>query len=188
MRLIVVGFMFASTFPMLCPGERQPASTPPWGAPPTELKMANFMLGEWTNSDTVEVAGKKADITFKLSISKALGGRYLQVKHVHNMPGEPDVEGMRVEGMHMLTYDPDKKLWRAWWFIGTDASVSELSGSFEGDKLVMVSKPFRIPNPPGERTIRASWRMTSDRGLNFTLDFKQRDSWVKFIDRTYVKK
>ena len=188
MRLVLVALLFVSTFRCFAQVQAKEAATPPWGAPPTELKMANFMLGEWTKSDTVEVAGKKVDITYKLSISKAVGGRYLQVKHVHNVPGEPDVEGMRVEGLHMLTYDADKKLWRAWWFIGTDTSVSELSGSFEGDKLVMVSKPFRISSPPGERIIRASWRTTSDRGLNFSLDFKQGDSWVKFIDRTYMKK
>ena len=188
MRAIVVAMLCASTFLGIAQEQTKQPSTPPWGAPPTELKMVDFMLGEWSKSETGEMAGKKGDITFRLFISKALGGRYVQVKHVHNLPGEPDVEGMRVEGTHMLTYDPDKKLWRAWWFSSTDANVSELSGSFEGNKLQMVSKPFQIPRPPGERTIRASWRMTSERGLNLTIEFKQGDSWVTFIDRTYVKK
>jgi hypothetical protein len=149
--------------------------------------MADFMLGEWARSETGEMAGKKGEITFRLSISKALGGRYLQVRHVHNMPGEADVDGLRVEGIHMLTYDPDKKCWRAWWFSGTDANVSELTGNFEGDTLLMVSKPFQISRPPGERTVRASWRLTSEKKLNLTIEFKQGDSWVTFVDRTYVK-
>jgi hypothetical protein len=177
MKLIVFALVFSSAF-LGRAQEESKEGTPP----PPELKMADFLLGEWTNSESGEVARKKVDVTFQLSISKALGGHYLLVRHVHNVPGGADVEGI-----HMLTYDPDKKLWRAWWFISSEATVNELSGNFEGDKLMMVSKPFQTPGVTGDLVLRATWQQTADKGLRFTLDLKQADSWRKFIDRTYVK-
>jgi len=175
----LIFYLLVLAFVTPCVAQKSPKDSPP----PAELKMADFMLGEWSETEHEEVAGKRVEITFRLSISKALGDRYLLVKHFHNMPGEPDVEGM-----HMLTFDPEKKLWRAWWFLSTEATATELSGVFEGDKLVMESKPSQMPGMTGDQSFRSSWRKTAEKGLHFTLDFKQGDSWVKMIDRTYVKK
>jgi len=161
---------------VLCPAQEQAVPAPP------EMKMADFMLGEWTNSESVVDGGKKFDYTFRLSITKALGDRYLLVKHVHNDPGQQDVEGM-----HMLKYDPVEKLWRAWWFISTESAVTELSGNFENDKLVMISKPFKTGAVPGDVVLRASWQATAEKGLRFLMDFKQGDTWTNLIDRTYKK-
>lgn len=87
----------------------------------------------------------------------------------------------------MLSYDPDKKIWRAWWFISSEATVHELSGRFENGNLVMISKPVQMPGATEDFVHRATWQKTSDKLLHFTLEFKQDDSWSRLSIATTRK-
>ncbi|MEA2553150.1 MAG: hypothetical protein QOJ65_1326 [Fimbriimonadaceae bacterium] len=150
------------------------------GAPiPTEeLNKVDFLLGDWTGEESM--MGQKS--TSKTHSEWALGGRYVRTNVTYQMgPAAPPVEGM-----HMLTYDPDKKVYTAWWYDSAAPNVMSMKGNFEGDKLVLISDPTPMPNMP-DAIFRSTWWKKGDKGLGFTLDIKEGDKWITMVDGDYKK-
>jgi hypothetical protein len=171
-----------SVFLVLCVtlGLAQDMGMPP--IPTEELKKVDFLVGEWGGKDKMFFGGQESESTSKTKGEMVLGGRYIRGVVTYMMAGSPPMEGM-----HLLTYDPEKKAYVAWWFDSAAPNVMEMSGNFEGDKLVMVSKPVSVPGMTGEQVFRSSWWKKGDKGLMFSLELKTGDTWSKMIEGDYQK-
>ena len=155
------------------------------GMPPVpteELKRVDFMTGEWSGTDIMYFAGQKSTSTSKSKSDTILGGRYIRTMVEYTMEGMP-----AMTGMHMLTYDAEKKAYVGWWFDSMAPGVMRMEGNFEGDKLIMVSDPTPIPGMPGNQTMRATWNKNGDKGVMFKLELKQGDKWEPMIEGDYKK-
>jgi hypothetical protein len=152
--------------------------------PPKELAQIDWMLGTWKANLTMpamEPGGKPATMKTTLTIAKSLGGRYHSGK-VFMDDGE-----MKMEGLHLLTFDAAKKEWKAWWFDSAAAGAMEMTGTLNGDVLEMVSKPTPMPGM-GDVTMRATWSKAGARELAFKLEMKQPDGkWGAILSGTYKK-
>ena len=151
------------------------------GKPPKELAKVNFMLGTWKGSETMGgMGGPPSTSRSTVTTVKKLNGRYYSGTHIMKTK-----EGT-MEGMHMLTYDPAKKAYVAYWFDSEAAGAMEMTGNFVGKSLVMVSKPMDMPGM-GQQTFRATWTPNGARGLSFKLEGKAGDKWATYITGTYKR-
>lgn len=152
--------------------------------PPAELKNLEFMLGEWTCELKTYGMGGGGDSTAKATIktTKTLGDRFYKTEFV------TDFEGMgRFEGLQLLSFDPEKKQYRCYWFDGMSSDVLDMSGTMTGGKLVLTSKPTPMPGM-GEITFRATYERKPNSEIYFLLEMKQGNEWSKALEGTYKKK
>ena len=150
---------------------------------PKEFAQANFFLGKWQGTEKVSGMGG-APTTAKATMvgTKTLDGRYIQSMHTMDM-GKMG----KMEGMHLLSFDPFKKKFMAYWFDSSAPGVMEMSGGFTGNKLIMVSKPVEIPGMPGKMVMRASWTKVNAKQIEFRLESQQGKSWSPMISGSFRK-
>ena len=151
--------------------------------PPKELAKANFFVGKWAGPMKLYGMGS-APMTVKGSMSgkKTLDNRYIQSMHLMDMG-----KSGKMEGMHLLSYDPMKKQFMAFWFDSSAPGVMEMAGNFQGNQLIMVSKPTEIPGMPAPMVMRATWTKVSNSKLTFKLQSKDGDKWTPMIEADFRK-
>jgi hypothetical protein len=103
------------------------------GVPPAspELKVLGRFAGTWDTVATFRASGEKArDETFKgtTTVGWSLGGRFLQWRGRH--PG-------RLEDFQLMTYDPERKEYRQWYF-SSEGTADESAGRWDEKKLTMT--------------------------------------------------
>jgi hypothetical protein len=150
---------------------------------PKEFSKANFFLGKWTGTEKVHgMGGAPVNAKGTFTGKRALGDRYIQSLHVMDMGKQG-----KMDGMHLLSYDTFKKQFVAFWLDSSNPQVMEMSGNFNGNKLVMISKPTPIPGMPEPIVMRATWTKLSTTKVTFSLDMKQGDKWAPMIEGNYRK-
>jgi hypothetical protein len=154
--------------------------------PPAELKAVDFLVGNFKGEATFYFGPSKMTSTCTAKGERALNGRY-----IHTMIGyEMKMQGMPnsiIQGMHMLTYDPQAKQYVAYWFDGTVSYAMHMVGNFDGNKLVMISDPTATEPGGPVGIMRSTWWKT-DKGAGFSLEVKQGDNWSTMMDGTFEKK
>lgn len=150
--------------------------------PPAELAKVNFMLGTYRGTETMSgMGGPPTKTQSTITTVKKLNGHYYSGEHVMKMK-----QG-KMEGMHMLTYDPAKKAYVAYWFDSEAAGAMEMTGNFVGKSLVMTSKAMEMPGM-GRQTFRATWTPSGTRAMTFKLEAMGQDGkWATFITGNYRK-
>jgi len=151
--------------------------------PPPELQKVAFMTGKWAGTMKIYGMGPnpsngKASIVAK----KTMDNRYIQADHVMSM-GQMG----KMEGMHLLSFDPFKKAFVAFWFDSSSPGVMEMTGNFQGTSLIMISKPTSIPGMPEPMTMRSTYVKQSNTRYTFKLEHKQGDKWAPMITGEYRK-
>jgi hypothetical protein len=149
--------------------------------PPKELKAAEFLLGRWSGRETFYENGKGTSGRATITCTKEMNGRFLHGMHTSSMGGDS------MKGLHLLSYDPQIKKYRAYWFDSASSEAMELTGTLTGNKLIMVSKPTDVPGMPGV-VFRSTWTRKSPRALGMVLDMQMGGKWVKVIDGNYPKR
>lgn len=174
MRSVLVAMILLSSVALAGQGFELPP-------PPKELAKANFMLGKWRGTEKMPGMG---GITAKASLvgKKTLDNRYYETTHVMDMG-----KAGKLEGLHLLSYDAFKKQYRAFWFDSSSPGVMEMSGNFQGNKLIMISKPTEVPGMPAPLTMRATWTKHSNTKVDFLLQSKEGDKWAPMIEGTFRK-
>ena len=152
-------------------GENQPSA---------KLDELSFLIGNWSGKQNFQMNDGQtmaADIT--LSVSKEVGGRYIQEKSVTTMPG-----GGTGEAIHMLAFDSKLGRYKVWWFNDTAVDPQMLSGALYGDKLVMMSEP-----KPGSKRpeMKATYAKMGDDHFTYTLQMKQGTDWRTLFVTDYHK-
>src|SRR5688572_24149174 len=151
--------------------------------PPKELNAIKYMLGTWTGTEKYTMGGPPETGTSTVVSSMGVGGRFVTGTHTAVS------KSMKLHGMHLMTYDPQIKKYRAWWFDNMSSEAMELTGGFIGKSLVMTSKPIAIPGMEGLHSFRAAWTQTGARSLTFLLRTRQGDApWTTAITGKYTKK
>ena len=146
-----------------------------------ELKKLEFLVGNFTGDE--KAFTEEGEVPFKADIQSVwdLGGRYVRQNH------ESKLMGADWHGLLLLTFDPDVKKYRAWWFDNGVSVPMEMTGAFQGDALVLLSKPYSLPGaPPLE--YRVQFRPNSDGVIDFRLDAKKDKEYSPVITATYVRK
>ena len=152
--------------------------------PPKELKMASWLLGSWTGNEvyTMEPGAKPEKGKATVKGQWALGGRYLEGKH--NMT----VGGMKMEGRNLMTYDPAKKEWIAYWFDSAAPGAMKMTRTVTDKMATMTSEPMEMPGMPGMQVMRATWTKTGAKKMHFVLSMKAGDKWNTFMTGDYIRK
>jgi hypothetical protein len=122
-----------------------------------------------------------ADHESTMVYSMAVGGRYVQSNATISMGTMGSIEGTM-----MSTYDPDAKMYRAWWFDNTSSIGMEFTGELKGEVITFTSKPTNLPGM-GETVMRATYTRKSDSELNFKLEMKQGDTFTPLMQGDYKK-
>jgi hypothetical protein len=153
-------------------------------APPKELKrVESWFVGKWTSTSKMSDMGQGMSTMKGNSVGmKVLGGMYIQQNHSMNM-GKMG----KMSGMYIMTYDPAKKQYIAWWYDSSAPGQMEMSGNFQGDKLIMISKPTPIPGMAEPAIMRATWQKKPGNKIQFVLEMKQGDKWGKMMESDYKK-
>jgi len=150
--------------------------------PLLEMKEVEFLLGNWKGDLTFCFMGQESKSTGTIKCTRALQDRYLHAMNSY------EVTGMgKMEGLQLLSYDPEKKQFIGYWFDSSAPAAMELSGTKSGNVLQLISKPTKVPGMPGEPVFRATWTKSSDTAIEFALDLKNGDKWEKMIAGKYKK-
>ena len=153
--------------------------------PPAEMKAADFLKGNYKGQVTFHFGPQTMTGSCTAKSERWLNDRYLRTMIGYTMktPGAPDT---KVEGMHMLSYDPQTKQYVGYWFDGTVSFAMHMTGNFDGDKLVMISDPTPMESGGPTGIMRSSWWKTND-GISFSLELKQGDNWMPMMEGTFKK-
>lgn len=151
--------------------------------PPAELKQLAFLLGDFDGQNKFfEPDGSSNTADAKIKSTMTVGGRFLSWGYKGTMPGFGDVEGLL-----LVTYDTDSKKFLGWWYDSAGSRPMEMSGGFEGEKLVMTSLPSNAPGMEGA-VFRSTFSKKSASEVSFLLESKMGDQWMTFIVGSYKKK
>jgi len=149
--------------------------------PTKELAKLEFMLGKWEGEDTIYSGAQGVKSKGSAETTKTAGGRYIHAVQTY------ELTGMKIEGLHLLTFDPSKKKYRTWYVDSTSSEAIVFTGDFEGSKLVLVSDPVSIGGLPNGTVMRATY--WQDAGKNhFLLEMKSGEKFEKIITSVYSKK
>lgn len=148
--------------------------------PTEELKKLQFMEGKWTADLDAWMGPEKSTMTVKIDSRWAVGGRFLIQDHEYTMG-----PGMKMHGMNMLTYDPQKKEWVGFWYDMSEADPMRMSGNWKGDVLTLTSGLTEVIGM-GKIVMRATYTKASD-GIGFLLEIKDGDKWNPMMKGTYKK-
>jgi len=151
--------------------------------PAPELAKIDYWVGDWTATLKTSFMGQTGTMKSNVTYKKVLGGLHLQGMHEYIM--DPS---MKMTGMHVISYDAANKHWVSYWFDQSEPGAMEMTGPFDGDKIVMVSKPTKTQSMPGEIVMRASYIKKSAKSMEFKLEMKEGDKWAPMMEGTYTKK
>jgi len=149
------------------------------GIPEAELKAVAFMNGNFKADLTFSFGGQDTKGTGSIKSEMGLNGRFQRAMHSYVMePGQPAMEGMQ-----MLTYNPDKKKYVSHWFDGTSPTAIEMSGDLKDGTLTVSGDADMMGQ---KMKMRATYKKTAD-GFSFVLEMDQGGTWSKLISGTYKK-
>ena len=151
--------------------------------PPPELNKVAIFAGKWSGNLKVYGMGPNP-VACKATLlgKKTLDNRYYQTNHTMDM-GKMG----KMEGMHLISYDPFKKQYKAFWFDSSVPSVMEMSGNFQGTSLIMISKPTEVPGMPAPMIMRTTFTKKGNNQYDFKLESKDGDKWSPMIVGGYRK-
>lgn len=168
-RLFVALVTFA-----LCTGAFAQAESVPLSE---EVQALSGLLGEWEGVMKMTIPGTSDPIDLKSTVSVKLYGPYQETIYTMEMPGAP-----KFTGHQFLTYDSANKTYRSWGFDDNTNEPREESGTWDGKKLVMTSKPH------GGTVTRTTFQPKGKNEISFLLEMKQGEEFVKLGDCIFKRK
>lgn len=165
-----ISMCFFASFPIQDPAQMT--------GPPPEMKKLDAFVGEWTGTFKFTMEGMPAtEGPSTVKEEKVLGGMYHRTVYSVVLPGLP-----ALEGHSMLGYDTGEKKYKSWTFDNQAYSPREESGTFDGAKLVMISKP------QGGFVSRVTYTPNGANEMHFLLEFQAGDKWTKAGECNFKRK
>lgn len=155
--------------------------------PPKEMGQVSWLLGKWDGDMEFSFGGPPTKGTGTIEFKMTMKGRYMEGTHTYT---EKTI-GYQ-EGASLMTFDPEKKKWRAHWFDSTTAEIMEVKGDLTGNKISLESGPMDQPMMGGAFRYRNSYEK-SGKGFVMMLDMVQTKdgkdvgAWVNIIKGTFTK-
>ncbi|MCW5943425.1 MAG: DUF1579 family protein [Fimbriimonadaceae bacterium] len=151
-------------------------------APPKEMAALDWILGKWSGTHSfVEPGGKASKSKAVIVFDKYLGKRFVRGTF------SGTISGMKMEGVHLTTFDPQSKSWKGWWFDSFESGVMEVDGTLKNGVLTQISKPIDMPGQ-GPQTFRSTYSRVDARHLKFRLEVKSGEGWTTMMEGAYTKK
>jgi hypothetical protein len=147
--------------------------------PAGALHKLSFMEGDWSGKQVFNTNGGPAmvgDATDRVELG--IAGKYLCEMLSTTLPGRKPTDTR-----HFISYDKQTGKYTAWWFNDTSYHPTELSGDFDGSKLVLIS----AASAPGP-VLRATYESPTADKLTFLLEMKNGDDWTSLFLTTYSRK
>lgn len=146
--------------------------------PAEALQNLAFLKGEWSGQQVFDTGGgAQMTGTATNSIADGIQGHYLCEMLSTTLPGRKPTDTR-----HFISYDPEAKLYRAWWFTDTSTAPLEFDGTLTGNKLVLMSK-----GPESRPQMRATYEVAGGK-FTYMLEMKRGEDWVHLFTTTYTKK
>ena len=164
---VVIGLLIAGS-----PGSQAVKSN-------AEMKRLDFLLGSWKGTETPS-GGPDGKTPATISGDRVLGGTWLQLRE-RSGSGATATSNLR-----MLTYDPESKMYTAEWFSADRPTVVHFSGNFNGDTLILLSKPIPAASAT-TATYRATWAHPKKDQLTFLLEIQIAGKWTPVTECHYNK-
>lgn len=150
--------------------------------PPEEMKYLAGWAGKWSGEVTMSFMGPATKSKVTIAADTILNGFYFRGMHTY------DMGGAKMEGMHLMTFDPADKQWHAWWY-DPSAKPMHMSGPLDKanpGKVVLTSEPTEIPGVPGKSRMRASYELKGAQ-MPFKLEMESEGKWNTVMEGTYKK-
>jgi hypothetical protein len=180
MKTLFVSLAVAMAFSTTIAGSKQ---GPPMPTPPKELKLINWLKGDWDANLSMFENGKNIGTSKgPVSAADSLGGMYLESKF------EVDMGGMKMTGLQLTTYDSNRKEFVAYWFDSMAPGLLEMRGKLSGQTLVLTSKPTAFPGMPGKNAFRATNSLKSATTVLFRLEINSGKGWSKMMEGMMTRK
>jgi hypothetical protein len=147
-----------------------------------ELKRLEFMLGETTGKGKLYLPGGVPvswDSTEKTAWTN--GGVFLRTDTKINYTGFTSQENTFI-----FSWDPREKVYRLWAFTPLAAVPMDYTGNFEGNRLVLISKPYDN-GLTGPLVYRLTFEQ-KEKELQMLAETKMGEMWTKAIEGTYVRR
>lgn len=180
MRGFIAATLLLASMVAIAPAQGMPDMTPP-----AEMKATDFLLGNFKGTANFYRGTEKTAAACSFKSERALNDRFVRmaISYQMKMQGMPD---MNTEGMEMLTYDPAAKQYAIWWFDGLASTAMHFTGNFDGEKLVFLSDASPVESGGAPGVSRFTWWKNGD-ALDCSLEMKQGDKWVPFMDAEFHK-
>lgn len=144
----------------------QPLDPQEMMAPPQELNALSWMMGDFDANLEMFMPGQDEGMPVPSTSSthKTMGGMWLETRHT------ADMGGMKMTGMHMLSYDAEAKEYMSYWFDSVGPVMGEMRGQLKGQTLVLQSEMLSVPGVPGKSAYRATYSMKGRGKVLFRLE------------------
>jgi hypothetical protein len=146
--------------------------------PADALHKLSFMQGDWSGKQVFNTNGGPAmvgDATDRIELG--IAGKYLCEMLSTTLPGRKPTDTR-----HFISFDKQTGKYTAWWFNDTSYHPTELTGDYDGGKLVLMS----AASAPGP-VLRATYESPTADKLTFQLEMKNGDTWTSLFVTTYAK-
>ena len=147
---------------------------------PKEMARLNFTTGNWfgiANRDFGQ--GSMERLVCSMSSVRSMGGRYIRMNFDMKVASGP------YECLCLLSFDPQTKKYKAWWFDTLNSLNIEFTGGFESNALFLTSQPYRIGNT--EVIYRMRWADKAEEGVALAIDRRVSNKWYPLFDGSYKK-
>ncbi|HUH62633.1 MAG TPA: DUF1579 family protein [Terracidiphilus sp.] len=147
--------------------------------PADALQKLSFLQGDWSGKQAFNTDGGPAmvgDATDRIELG--IAGKYFCEMLSTTLPNRKPTDTR-----HFISYDRQTGKYTAWWFNDTSYHPTELTGDYDGSKLVLMS----AASAPGP-VLRATYESTTADKLTFQLEMKNGDDWTSLFLTTYSKK
>jgi len=155
------------------------AVAPAQEKPSTEMERIAWMLGDW--SGKVKWSMKGMNEAVEMPYKAVMEGNFMKSTSSFQMMG------MSFSETSYLCWDAGKKRYSSYTFTNFAPTPRVEHGTFEGDKMVMLSEPWSV-GPEGPTTSRATVIKKSEKEVHFLLEFKEGEKWVKTAEAKFTKK
>jgi hypothetical protein len=122
--------------------------------------------GEW-NEDIImwmDPSGPPTKSTGSASNSMILGGRYQQSMH------HGSINGMPFEGMNLLGYDNEKKVFQSSWIDNMGTGIMTMEGTYDPTTMTMTLKGHQVdPMTSKETDVRETFKIENDNSQLMTM-------------------
>lgn len=147
--------------------------------PQAEIKAIDWMNGTWEGTIMMNVQGVEIEQKGTMTISTDL-----QFKKI---VGKSQTMGMDFNEVSYISFNAETKKYSMHTFANWAPTPRVESGTWDGTKWVMVSDPWSVPGM-GTITSRTTITKASDTEMQFLLELRQGEDWVKTGEGTYTKK
>lgn len=149
--------------------------------PSAEMKKLEFLLGGARGKEKMLMSGYEMEYNAETAGEWSIGGNYIEGTYKAEVPGFG-----KMEGIMLTNYDSAAKQYRCWFFGNMGALPMEMSGQFEGTKLVLVSKPYK--DMMGTNVYRVTFDSNLNNSPNYWMEMKSGEKWTPLMEATYKKK